>query len=334
PGAVAAPIADHLHHYLVLERIARRNRRDPMRCDAGLRHGRAAVSGSSDPDPPGPRDVFTHIGVDGPRPRARGPSQPIGIHGDASAPTAWHARCAERGSQRVRSERPPHDSFLKPSVGRFMVSKYRAHLGGRSRRSLIPALALLVASAGAAISVTAATAAADDGRVIDQTLPAPSIPMWDAVGVSSARSTFASDAKVLRVVLAAGDHASFTRRTGPSPGSAFRVVFDMNVSGVGADQRVTQVFRLGSQFDAANADAPEASTYARLSLDATESGFRLRDPISGHESAWFSGTQAVTWALNDSDHSVSYAAPDGSIKTLAHDRMDVCVGAHLVIGDG
>ena len=47
----------------------------------------------------------------------------------------------------------------------------------------------------------------------------------------------------------------------------------------------------------------------------------------------FTGTQAVTWALNNSGRPLRYAAPNGAVESLGDDRMDVWVGREKVFDE-
>src|SRR5439155_15790898 len=62
-------------------------------------------------------------------------------------------------------------------------------------------------------------------------------------------------------------------------------------------------------------------------------GFQLRDLTAGSNSPTFAGTQAITWALNNSGRTLSYPAPDGTAEPIANDRMDVWVGRSKVFND-
>jgi hypothetical protein len=96
---------------------------------------------------------------------------------------------------------------------------------------------------------------------------------------------------------------------------------------------MAQVFRIGSGFGASNRDESDAATYARFGLNLTSAGFQLRDLVGRRNSPVFDGTQAITWALNNSGHALSYSAPDGTEEALANDRMDVWVGRTKVFDD-
>jgi flagellar hook capping protein FlgD len=196
---------------------------------------------------------------------------------------------------------------------------------------LLPALAVMVL--GVATRASATDLRESDGGSDPERATSAGSTLWDAIGVSGPNSGFSSDARSLRVVLAPGDRAAFSRRVGMDGARAIQLRFDIRVSGVPEIETAEQTFLLGSEFSASNADEPEGSSFARLTLKATDSGYQLRTAGSGGSGAIFSGTQAITWALNGSGEAVSYAAPDGSAESLGNDRMDVWVGRNKVVDD-
>jgi hypothetical protein len=157
---------------------------------------------------------------------------------------------------------------------------------------------------------------------------------WEALAVSSAKSRIESDESSLSVVLAQGDRASFSRAADLTPEpSAVLVTFNISLSDLGMSRATTQVFRLGWDFGGSVGDESDARTYARLGVTAAGSKYKLVDLMGGNTSPAFDGTQAVSWAVNNSGRTYSYSAPDGSIETLANDRMDVWVGRRKVLDE-
>jgi hypothetical protein len=161
------------------------------------------------------------------------------------------------------------------------------------------------------------------------------VARWEALAVSSAHSRIGGVDQALTVDLANGDHASFSRSSDlmPSP-TAVLCRFNLGLASLGSSRPTTQVFRMGWDFGTSNSDEPPTRTYGELGLVATaEAGFRLRDRVGGVTSAAFRGTQAITWALNNSGKPLSYSAPNGSMESVADDRMDVWVGREKVFDD-
>jgi hypothetical protein len=158
---------------------------------------------------------------------------------------------------------------------------------------------------------------------------------WSSYGVSSKRSAVAVDSRAARIVLASGDHASLARIADPGAApNAVLCTFNVFCTG-GSGPEATEVVRFGKNFSLSNIDEPDASTYARLGVSPSPngSGFRVTDFASHRTSSSFTGTQAITWALNNSGVVASYAAPNGAVETLANDRMDVWVGRTKVFDD-
>jgi hypothetical protein len=131
--------------------------------------------------------------------------------------------------------------------------------------------------------------------------------------------------------------ATFTRSTDISPvPPTLSYQFTVTVTNGTATTRAAE-FQIGSGFTTANSLAGASSCYGRLGLDISGSGsFTLRNmsgltgtPYAGS----FSGTQTVTWVLNNSGGSISYLNPSGGTTTLGNDKMDVYVGTTLVFDE-
>ena len=199
--------------------------------------------------------------------------------------------------------------------------------GRRPKRAgllAVLALALIAAMAQAAILVQ------DAG---DDAAAGPTAG-WEAFAVTSARSSVSAPSRGVTVQLAPGDRATFSRAADlmPSPTTAL-ITFDVSVSDVVSPPGTSQMFRLGWDFGTSNTDEADVRTYAQLGLRAVGSAFQLRDVVGAGSSALFQGTQAVSWALNNSGGAVTYAAPNGTVESLANDRMDVWVGRDKVFDD-
>ena len=179
-----------------------------------------------------------------------------------------------------------------------------------------------------------ATLLVEDGGGEEASQAGP-VARWEALAVSSSRSNIGGEDHALTVDLAPGDHAAFSRAADLAPAPAAVLCrFNLSMPAIGSAHPSVQVFRMGWDFGTSNADEASAKTYGELGLLASaEKGFQLRDRVSGVSSAPFRGTQAVTWALNNSGRTLSYAAPNGSVETLADDRMDVWVGPQKVFDD-
>ncbi|HKP86533.1 MAG TPA: signal peptidase I [Blastocatellia bacterium] len=131
-------------------------------------------------------------------------------------------------------------------------------------------------------------------------------------------------------------NASFSRSTDFTPTPQVLVYqVDITVSGNTAVQLTAALFRVGSGFGTGNNDETNANTFAKfgINLTATNGTFQIRDITNGTNSANFSGTQTISWILNNSGSTLTYNAPDSTSATLANDRADLYVGNTLVFND-
>ena len=157
---------------------------------------------------------------------------------------------------------------------------------------------------------------------------------WDSFGATSDRSSFTNAPHTLRISSAPGDAVSLARTTAFSPTpDAIACTFNISLSGSGGAS--AQMLRFGSRFSTSNADEGDANTYGQLDIipAGSGSGFQVRDLAAGRNSPGFTGTQAITWALNNSGRTLSYGGPNGKTESIANDRMDVWVGSVKVFDD-
>lgn len=156
---------------------------------------------------------------------------------------------------------------------------------------------------------------------------------WELFGVSSARSEITSEALSMRVALTEGDRAACLRRLAlDAPLTA--ALFRFNLSVTAGVSGGAQMLRVGAGLGVSPDDSPDAMTYARLAVVPLATGtFQLRDPAGRRNSVSFEGTQAISWAVNNSGRALTYSAPDGSVEAVADDRMDVWVGRSKVFDD-
>jgi len=196
------------------------------------------------------------------------------------------------------------------------------------------ALAASLALAASAGRVSGAELVAVSDEVTAAPDDATAAP-WRIYAVSSERSQFSAGAGSLSVKLAPGDRASCSRSIGLDDPSGLVCRFNLAFAGAADGRETEQVLRVGSGFGDSNADEPDASTFGRLGIRSTSSarGFELRDLGARRSSGTFFGTQAVTWALNHTGRTVTYAAPDGTLEPLANDRMDIWVGRTKVFDE-
>jgi mannan endo-1,4-beta-mannosidase len=112
--------------------------------------------------------------------------------------------------------------------------------------------------------------------------------------------------------------------------------FDISVSAntSGSTQSKVAVFQMGSGYVTGNNaitgtplenNALTHSCFA-ISFGATPGQFAVRDIGLAINSSFFSGTQTITWVVNNSGKVISYTAPNGSVEALGIDRADLWVG--------
>lgn len=166
---------------------------------------------------------------------------------------------------------------------------------------------------------------------------APNNGQFNAISTSGAGTTVSintvSGNNVLQYTRAGANAGSFSRTTDFSPTpTTLKYQVDVAVTGNTAAQTTAATFQVGSGFGTANSTEANASTYARfaINLSATNGNFSVRDISSATNSAEFSGTQRITWILNNSGSTLSYTAPDCSTQTVNNDTADVYVGNTLV----
>lgn len=70
-----------------------------------------------------------------------------------------------------------------------------------------------------------------------------------------------------------------------------------------------------------------------VDFSATPGQFRLRNVANNSVSTFFTGTQAVSWYINNTGSALSYTAPGGAAAQVAHDTADIYVGNQLVFDD-
>lgn len=163
----------------------------------------------------------------------------------------------------------------------------------------------------------------------------PNTGQFNAISSSGGGTIFSISNNALQYTRSS-NAGSFSRTTdfNPTP-TAFRYKFDLTVSGNTATTTNAAVWQVGSGYGTANSAETNANTYARIALNltATDGTFQLRDINTMTNSANFSGTQTITWIMNNSGTSLNYVAPDGSTETLANDTEDVWVGLTKVFND-
>jgi len=129
---------------------------------------------------------------------------------------------------------------------------------------------------------------------------------------------------------------AFSRTTDFSPTPTSMLYrFDMTLSANSAAATNAAAFQIGSGFGTANSTEANAAVHSRIGVNFTTTAgqFSLRDIAGGTNSSNFTGTQTITWAINNSGATLTYRAPNGTFETLANDTHDVWIGTTRVFND-
>lgn len=116
------------------------------------------------------------------------------------------------------------------------------------------------------------------------------------------------------------------------------VKFDLTIGmAAGGTGGVSGYFYIGDAMTTASGSLPSASkVHSRLRIQTSNSqvnSFAIKEDQTNTISSYFSGTQSVTWAINNSGSSVSYLAPDGTTETLADDKADLWIGTTRLLNE-
>lgn len=174
------------------------------------------------------------------------------------------------------------------------------------------------------------------GVVSDYISATPNNGQFNAIGTSGANTTVSITSGALQYTRNGANAGSFSRTADFSPvPTTLRYQFDLGVSGNTAAQTTAAVWQLGSGFGTANSAEANSAVYARfaVNLTATAGQFQLRDVSSGANSTSFSGTQTISWFLNNSGTTISYTAPDNSTESLANNTADIWAGTTRALND-
>lgn len=204
-------------------------------------------------------------------------------------------------------------------------------------RTLLVALTVVLASSNARAALIFSQDFNSSTTLGDYISATPNSGQFNAIGSSNGSG----------VVSAASNMLSFTRSASPNTMSYSRTTdfapipdaiiyqFDLSVSGNSVAQTTAAVFQVGSGYGTTNAAQANADTYARLgiNLTATAGEFQLRNISGPTNSVALSGTQTITWVMNNSGGSLIYTPPGGGSTNIANDTADVYAGTTLIFDD-
>lgn len=139
--------------------------------------------------------------------------------------------------------------------------------------------------------------------------------------------------------------SNLTRNTdfATTPGAVV-VKFDISFSSVSTGANQSAIFYIGTGMNTATGGVAPTATAAHSRLQfatsATSStGFQIRNSAStnvgpnGTNTTYFTGTQTITFVVNNSGASITYTAPDGTSETVADDKEDIWVGTTRAVND-
>ncbi len=155
----------------------------------------------------------------------------------------------------------------------------------------------------------------------------PSNGQFNAITVSGGpTATITSNA--LQFVRSGAGTASFSRTTNLSPvplGIIYK--FDLTVVNSSSTGTVAR-WQVGAGFSTSNSAENDNDCYAQFAIDFRGSSkYRINDIKNGDTYADIAGSvKTITWVLNKSGNTLSYNAPDGTVKTVSNDRTDLWVG--------
>lgn len=161
----------------------------------------------------------------------------------------------------------------------------------------------------------------------------PGNGQFDAISTSGAGTVVSintTGSNKLRFARSGANAGAYSRTTDFSPvPSSMMYRFDLTVSGNSVAQTTAAVWQVGSGFGTTNAAEANANVHSRIGLNwtATTGQFSIRNLTSSTNSANYSGTQTITWVINNSGGSLTYKAPDGSYESLGDDKADIWIGS-------
>ncbi len=167
--------------------------------------------------------------------------------------------------------------------------------------------------------------------VADYVNAAPSNGQFNAIGSSGAGTILSintTGSNKLRFART-GNAGSYSRTTDFSPTpTSLMYRFDLTVSGNSVAQTTAAVWQVGSGFGTANSGEANANVHSRIGLNWTNTAgqFSIRNLGTSVNSANYSGTQTITWVINNSGATLIYKAPDGTYETVGDDVADLWVG--------
>lgn len=157
----------------------------------------------------------------------------------------------------------------------------------------------------------------------------PSSGQWNGIAVNNSAKAWTIDSNALRLTSTGGGVAFASRITDFSPvPSALKITFTFQL--VSSTTSLSPAFEmfLGNSFGLSGVDPTVSTTFAKFGFSTSAvNTFKVRDTTANVDGpSTFSGTQAVTWVLNNTGAALTYTAPNGSMESLANDTWDLWIG--------
>jgi hypothetical protein len=119
----------------------------------------------------------------------------------------------------------------------------------------------------------------------------------------------------------------------PAPG-LMKVEFDLEVPSASGSVSNAAIFRFGQSYSDDGSIPDNDFTHSRLGINMVSGGgFQLRNIALGANSATYTGTQTITWWVNNSGVPASYTDPNGTNQTLGNDKNDVWISGDLAFNE-
>ncbi|MBK0383296.1 T9SS type A sorting domain-containing protein [Pedobacter sp. SD-b] len=169
----------------------------------------------------------------------------------------------------------------------------------------------------------------------------PNSNQFNAIGTASSATTVGIVSSKLKYSRSTVTNAngSFTRNTDFSPVPQIIIYkVDVELTGNTASQTSAAVFQVGTGFSSgSNSPESNAKVHSRFSInmETTSGQFSVRDiNASVNGTGTYSGSQTLTWVINNSSSSYSYTPPNGvGTETVAADTWDLFVGNTKELND-
>jgi mannan endo-1,4-beta-mannosidase len=173
----------------------------------------------------------------------------------------------------------------------------------------------------------------------------PTNKQFSSIGSTGAGTTVSISSGALKFDRTANANSGYYSRVKdfyPLP-SIVKYKFDITVSSntSGSTQNQVAVFQIGSGFVTTNnalTGTPienNALIHSRfgITFGATAGQFAVRDISGAVNSSMFSGTQTITWVVNNSTKAISYTAPNGMPESLGIDKADLWIGTTRIFNE-